>query len=135
MMYKPLEQIAVTVFLKLTNDPKFRQQAYDSGLKIFHFIQVKTGNVNLHSPEKAVKIAVSTCIRKDKDSQAKVAAFVTGLYLQHKVERAAQVGGSLLRHFGKSWFPHIQDRELRFALDVDPELEKYLYSQFISNID
>ena len=135
MIYQPLEQVAVTVFLKLTNDPKFRQQAYESGLKLFDFIQVKTGNVNLHSPEKAIKIAISTCLRKDKDSQTKVAAFITGLYLQHKIERAAQVGGSLLKHFGKSWFPHIADRELRFALQVDSELEKYLYSQFISNID
>ena len=94
-------------------------------------IQVSTGNVNLHSAEEAIEIATNTCIRKDTDSQAKVVSFVTGLYLQHDIERAAQVGGSLLKRFGKSWFPHIKDRELRFAAEVDSELEDYLYNQIV----
>ena len=90
------------------------------------------GNVNLHSQEEAVKIASSTCIRKERESQAKVVAYVTALYMQHDIHRAAQVGGSLLKRFGKSYFPHIKDRELRFALEVDSELENYLYTQIIN---
>ena len=54
--------------------------------------------------------------------------------MQHEIERAAQVGGSLLKRFGKSFFPHIKDRELRFALDVDSELENYLYNQILNTI-
>lgn len=131
MPYKSIEQLAVEAFWRLVNDPQFQQQVFDAGVSIFDFIQVKTGNVNLHSPKTAVKLATSTCLRRDSDSQAKVSAFVAGLYLQHEIERAAQVGGSLLKRFGKSWFPHIKNRELRFALEVDPELENYLYSQIV----
>ncbi|GJD18292.1 hypothetical protein RIVM261_032480 [Rivularia sp. IAM M-261] len=61
-----------------------------------------------------------------------VVAYVTALYMQHEIHRAAQVGGSLLKRFGKSYFPHIKDRELRFALEVDSELENYLYTQIIN---
>lgn len=132
MPYKSIEQLAIKAFWQLVNDPRFQQQAFNASVGIFDFIQVKTGNVNLHSLEAAVKLATNTCLRKDSDSQAKVSAFVTSLYLQHEIERAAQVGGSLLKRFGKSWFPHIKDRELRFALEVDPELESYLYSQIMS---
>lgn len=132
-MFGPsVEKIAVELFLRLVNNPEVQKQAYDSGLKAFDFVQLKTGNVNRHSLEEAIQIATSSCLRKDRESKARVAAFVSGLYLQHQVERAAQVGGSLLERFGKSWFPHINNRELRFALRVDSELEEYLYNQ-ISN--
>ncbi|MBW4602702.1 MAG: hypothetical protein KME29_24830 [Calothrix sp. FI2-JRJ7] len=112
--------------------PQFWQQANDTGVKILDTIQVQMGNVNLHSQEEAVKIASSTCIRKERESQAKVVAYVTALYMQHEIHRAAQVGGNLLKRFGKSYFPHIKDRELHFALEVDSELENYLYTQIIN---
>lgn len=131
-MFISIKQIAVSLFWKLVNDERARKQAYNLGNNIFHKIQVVTGNVNLHSPEDSVEIAINTCIRNDKESQARVAAFVTALYLQYEIERAAQVGGSLLKRFGKSWFPHIKDRELHFALNVDSELEEYLYGQICS---
>lgn len=131
MLIAALEKIAVEMFYQLPNDPQFRKQAYNAGVKILDYIQVSTGNVNLNSPEKAIEIAVDTCIRKDTDSLARVVSFVTALYLQHDIERAAQVGGSLLKRFGKSWFPHIKNRELRFAAEVDSELEDYLYNQIV----
>ncbi len=132
-MFGPsIEKLAVELVWQLVNNPKAQQQAYNSGLKAFDFVQLKTGNVNRHSLEEAIQIATSSCLKKDRESQARVAAFVSGLYLEHQVERAAQVGGSLLERFGKSWFPHINNRELRFALKVDSELEKYLYNQIIN---
>ncbi|MBD2683086.1 MULTISPECIES: hypothetical protein [Nostoc] len=132
MLPLSIEKIAVSLFWSLANDEKTKKQVYNLGLKFFDSIQVATGNVNLHSPEEAVKIAISTCIRKDRENQARVAAFVTALYLQYEIERAAQIGGSLLNRFGKSWFPHIKDREIRFALKVDTELENYLYNQILN---
>lgn len=54
------------------------------------------------------------------------------LSAQYEIERAAQIGGSLLNRFGKSWFPHIKDREIRFALKVDTELENYLYNKILN---
>ncbi|BAZ80901.1 hypothetical protein PN497_00890 [Sphaerospermopsis kisseleviana CS-549] len=128
----PVEKIAVALFWKLVKDENLRKQIYQAGLGCFDFIQVATNNVNLRSPEEDIKIALRTCIRNDTDSKARITAFVTGLHLQHKIQRGAQVGGSLLRRFGKSYFPHINDRELRFALDVDSELENYLYNQIIA---
>jgi hypothetical protein len=135
MLPLAVKQIAINLFWKLINDEQARNQIQNLGLNLFDRIQVATYNVNLHSPEEAVEIAISTCIRKDRENQVRVAAFVTALYLQYEIERAAQVGGSLLKRFGKSWFPHIQDRELRFALKVDSELEEYLYNQIYSPSD
>lgn len=119
--------------LKIASDPEVQKQIQASGMRIFDFIQVKTGQVNLHSLEEAIAIALKTCLRQDNDSRSRVAAFITGLYAEHQIERGAQVGGSLLKRFGKSWFPHIKDRELRFALDVNSELEEYLYRQIIES--
>jgi hypothetical protein len=130
-----IQQIAAAVFWKLVNDTHLRQQLYKAGDGVINFIQVATGNINLHSPEASVEIAINTCLRKDRVSQIKVAAFVTALYLQYDIERAAQIGGSLLKRFGKSWFPHIKDRELGFALEVDSELENYLYNQIFCKKD
>jgi hypothetical protein len=135
MVSPSIQQIAASLFWKLISDTYVRQQLYQAGVGILDFIQVATGNVNIHSPENAVEIAINTCLRKDRVSQIKVAAFVTALYLQYDIERAAQVGGSLLKRFGKSWFPHIKDRELRFALEVDSELENYLYNQILGGKD
>ncbi|MEH2415125.1 hypothetical protein [Nostoc sp.] len=132
MLPLPLEQIALGLFWSLANDEKTKKQVYSLGLKFFDSIQAATGNINLHSPEEAVKIAISTCIRKDRENQSRVAAFVTALYLQYEIERAAQIGGSLLKRFGKSWFPNIKDKETRFALKVDAELENFLYNQILN---
>lgn len=127
------EQKIVNLLLVAANNPHFRKQVQEMGIKLFHFSQLKTGNVNLHSVEEAISIALKTCIRKDQESQREIIVFIKGLYLQYNIERAAQVGGSLLKRFGKSWFPHIQDRELRFALKVDKDLENYLYSELTKN--
>lgn len=89
---------------------------------------VKAGKVNQYDCSKAIQLAQENCIRKDRESQARVSAYIKALYKQYNIHRAAQVGGSLLQRFGKSWFPRIHDRELRFALDVDSEIEAYMYS-------
>ncbi len=90
--------------------------------------QVLKGRVNLDSQQKAIEKACQLCIRKSEEEQRRVVAFVAALYLQHggQIERAAQVGGSLRKKFGVSWFPHVAEHELRFALDVDPELEGFV---------
>lgn len=117
------------------NDPKAREEvmkaAQKISLDIFHQWQVWAKQVNLHTKEEAISIALETCIRKDPENQKKVAAFVIALYSQYDqdIKRAAQVGGSLLKRFGRSYFPRIKDRELKFALPVDSELEEYLYQQ------
>ncbi|MCG9887134.1 MAG: hypothetical protein MH825_16505 [Cyanobacteria bacterium] len=129
LLGKAIANAASQVFMKLLTDEELHKQVALRVEDLYHTYQVKSGQVNLHSQEKAITISLKTCLRKDQESQEKVAAFVTGLYLQHRIERAAQVGGSLLKRFGKSWFPHIQDRELKFALEVDAELEMYLLKQ------
>jgi hypothetical protein len=124
-----IQHAAKAVFQEIITNKELQDKILAIGLSVFDFAQVKAGRVNLHSSDKATEIALSTCIRRDDDSQTKVAAFVSALYLQHEINRAAQVGGSLLKRFGKSWFPRVKDKELRFALDVDKELEQYIYEQ------
>jgi uncharacterized membrane protein YkvA (DUF1232 family) len=92
----------------------------------------KTREVNLQSCDEAIKSAIESCIRKEDESLIRVAAFVNALYVQHKIHRAAQVGGSLRKRFGLSWFPHIKEREDRYALEVDKDLEEYLYQKITS---
>ena len=88
--------------------------------------------VNLQSCQEAIERAIESCIRREEESLARVAAFVNALYLQHKIYRAAQVGGSLRKRFSPSWFPHIQEREERYALEVDKDLEEYWYQKIRS---
>ena len=45
------------------------------------------------------------------------------------------MGGSFLKSFGKAWFAHIKDRELRFALTVDKELENYFIVSYLKLTD
>ena len=111
---------------KLLSQPEIQQQLFD-------FLQESSGNVNRDDLEKAIKKTCSTCTRKNIDEQLRVTAFVTALYMQNDIKRAAQVGGSLRKRFGVTWFPHIKERELRYALDVDKELEEYLYQQLVKN--
>jgi len=92
----------------------------------------KARQVNLQSCQEAIKSAIESCTRKEEESLARVAAFINALYLQHKIYRAAQVGGSLRTRFGPSWFPHIKEREERYALQVDKDLEEYLYQKIRS---
>lgn len=120
---------ALKVATKLATDPEVQKQV----LNLYHgavdLFQMQAGKVNLHTEEEALEIALDRCIRKDDESQTYVAAFVSALYAQHDIRRAAQVGGSLLDRFGISWFPHIKAREKRYALIVDRELEAYFYQQ------
>lgn len=126
-----VQKYLIKFALEQMNTSKVRRKAKRISLNIFHEFQVWSKQVNLHTQEEAIKIALEKCLRKDYESQMKVSAFVIGLYLQHgqDIKRAAQVGGSLLKRFGRTYFPHIKDRELKFALKVDSELENYLYQE------
>jgi hypothetical protein len=113
--------------------------------------------VNLRSQQEAIELALKTCIRKDPESQLQVTAYVTALYLQYgqqdlvgggwsvsampvkfpgvfqsKGLRGAKVGGSLLQHFGHSYFPHIAERERKYALNVDGELLSYIQGELVT---
>lgn len=136
------------------SDPDLQGELKNKTGTLLDLLQVTTGNVNLRSQQEAIKIALNTCIRKDPESQLQVTAYVTALYLQYdqrnpvvgswavsaipiklpgvfksKGFRGAKVGGSLLKHFGRTYFPHIADRELKYALEVDPELLSYIQSE------
>jgi hypothetical protein len=51
---------------------------------------------------------------------------------QRKGLRGAKVGGSLLQHFGHSYFPHIAERERKYALNVDGELLSYIQGELVT---
>ncbi|TVP62120.1 MAG: hypothetical protein EA343_12145 [Nodularia sp. (in: Bacteria)] len=111
-------KILVMEVFKILSKPENR-------LKAFDMIQEVSGNVNRDSLEQAVENACNSCTRKNLDDQLRITAFLTALYMQNDIKRAAQVGGSLRKRFGVTWFPHIKERELRYALDVDQELEDF----------
>lgn len=102
--------------------------------KFLDFVQVQSGNVNLDGVDEAISKACATCLRDDMESQVQVAAYICALYFQHDIRRAAEVGGSLRKRFGSAWFPHIKERELRFAKDVSPDLEEALYGEIMERI-
>jgi hypothetical protein len=112
--------------LNLLSNPEIRQQAQD-------IIQEVSGNVNRDTLEKAVEKACTSCTKKGVDDQLSVIAFVTALYMQNDISRAAQIGGSLRKRFGVTWFPHIKERELRYALDVNEELVDFFYRELSKN--
>jgi|GEM_PF-6025517 len=155
MYQQMLIQLALNLSEKVMSDPDLQEELKHQTGNLLDFLQVTTGNVNLRSQQEAIELALKTCIRKDPKSQLQVTAYVTALYLQYgqqnlvgggwsgpavtlvklpgmlqqKGLRGAQVGGSLLKHFGRTYFPHIADRELKYALDVDPQLLKHIHSE------
>lgn len=118
--------VLVQESLNLLSNPEIRQQAQD-------IVQQVSGNVNRDTLEQAVEKACASCTKKDVDDQLSVIAFVTALYMQNDISRAAQVGGSLRKRFGVTWFPHIKERELRYALDVNEELVDFFYQELSKN--
>lgn len=78
------------------------------------------GLIRLDSKEEAAFKAMNFCKKKDKETLLRVYACVYLLYANYKIDRAAQVGGTLLGVFGKEVFPHIHDRELEFAFGMKP---------------
>ena len=154
MYQQMLIQLALNLSEKVMSDPDLQEELKHQTGNLLDFLQVTTGNVNLRSQQEAIELALKTCIRKDPESQLQVTAYVTALYLQYDQQnlvgggwsvtaipvklpgmlqkqglRGAQVGGSLLKHFGRTYFPHIADRELKYALDVDPQLLKHIHSE------
>lgn len=107
----------------------------DSVQGVLDVIQRQMGNVNLDNMEEAVVKACMSCLKDDIESQARVAAFVTGVYMQHEIRRAAEVGGSLRERFSTAWFPHIKERELRFAKEIDSDLEEVLYLKLLKELE
>ena len=157
MYQQMLIKFALELTKKVMSDPDIQRELKNKTGQFLDFLQVATGNVNLRSPQEAIELALKTCIRQDPASQLQVVAYVTALYLQYgqqnlvgisgtpalipgkladifqqKGLRGAKVGGSLLKHFGRSYFPHIADRELKYALDVDPELLSYVQTELES---
>lgn len=88
--------------------------------------------VNKHSMDESIQIAIESCTFKNKEAQQEVTAFISALYQEHHIKRAAQVGGSLLKRFGPLYFPKIKEKELRFAIEVNKELELF-YLEEIKN--
>lgn len=110
---------------KYLSNPETQRQLID-------FIQETSGNVNRDNLHQAVEKACKSCTKKTLNEQMRVMAFVTALYMQNDIKRAAQVGGSLRKRFGVTWFPFIKERELHYALDVDIELEEFLYNELVT---
>lgn len=129
MFQKLLIQLALDFTQKALSDPETQYRIQDGVGQAADLLQVMTGNVNQRTERESLELALEKCIRKDLESQMRVTAFITSLYLQHQIQRGAQVGGSLLKHFGRSWFPHIAERELKYSLTVDSELLDYIYSE------
>jgi hypothetical protein len=125
-LVEKLGRVLIQESLNLLSNPEIRQQAQD-------IIQEVSGNVNRDTLEQAVEKACTSCTKKSVDDQLSVIAFVTALYMQNDINRAAQVGGSLRKRFGITWFPHIKERELRYALDVNEELVDFFYQELSKN--
>lgn len=133
----PVKQMIVELACEAVRDLAKKVEVGDAQNAIqrfLDFVQVQRGNVNLDGVDEAISKACATCLHDDMESQVKVAAYICALYFQHDIRRAAEVGGSLRKRFGVTWFPHIKERELRFAKDVSTDLEEALYGELMERI-
>jgi len=130
-----LKDLVLTEIEKQMKNPEVQKKIVDilpipRGVK--DFIKENTGLVNKHSLEVAIELALKTCTCEDKEKQQVIMAFISALYHDNQIKRAAQVGGSLLKRFGNDYFPEIKEKELRYALDVSKQSEEF-YLEKIKN--
>jgi len=132
---KLLIKLALNTLRHIMEDEELHKTAKKLKLATVDFVRENLNLVNKDNLEEAIEKALEGCLQKDAESQIKVTAFLTALYTKHDIKRAAQVGGSLLQHFGELYFPSIKERELRYALKVSPELYEYFYNKIKGDYD
>ncbi len=120
---------------KLSRDENMQKKAARGAQSVDDWIQQARGNVNTYSIEEAIQTALSTSIKRDQETICRIISVITLLYFTHEVPRGAICGGTLLKYLGTETFPHINDRQLRFAKDLSEPAIDNLTSVVMSDYD
>jgi len=121
-----IKKIAVDALRDLANNDKAQQSILLSAQTVDDFIQVKMGNVSNRSLEEAIEMALTVSVVRDDQTLQKIISVITTLYATTEINRGAIVGGTLLKEFGSTVFPHIDKKELRFAKPINKKLLNYI---------
>ncbi|TVP12695.1 hypothetical protein [Shewanella sp. KCT] len=111
---------------EISQKPELRDSILDGAQNIDDWLQEKLGKVSRPSTAKSVTLAIDTSVVRDQDTICSIIAVITTLYATRKVTRGAHVGGTLRKHFGEDVFPHIDERELRFAKPVNEKVYNHV---------
>lgn len=110
----------VDIALKqLSKNEKLQQKAMNGAQRTDDRLQQFLGNVNTYTLEEAIQTAISTAVIRDKETTSKIIAIVSILYFTNRVPRGAICAGTLLKYIGCDTFPHIDEKELRFAKELN----------------
>ena len=93
---------------------------------IADWIQEKCGKVSKRNLQESIQLAINSSIVRDEDTMCRIIATITTLYATQKINRGAIVGGTLLKEFGTETFPHIKERELRFAKELNNQVFEHV---------
>lgn len=111
---------------EISQNPELRGSILDGAQNIDDWLQEKLGKVRRPSTTESVMLAIETSVVRDHDTICSIIAVITTLYATRKVTRGAHVGGTLRKYFGEDIFPHIDERELRFAKPVNENVYNYV---------
>ena len=115
---------------KVSQSPELRDSILDRSQNIDDWLQEKIGVVNKPSTTESITLAIDTSVVRDKDTICSIIAVITTIYATGEVTRGAHVGGTLRKFFGEDVFPHIDERELRFAKPVNEKV----YGHVLKNV-
>lgn len=123
------------IITNLANDEVLRSKFEENGKSIMDFLQVNFGNVSKRSEEEEIFLAINSSDKQDKETLCEIVAVITTLFITCKIERGAQVGGTLLAEFGDKVYPHIAERELRYKLAVNAGIKRKAYNMAMNDFD
>ncbi|CAJ1900589.1 hypothetical protein [Aeromonas jandaei] len=118
LMERALEEIA--------KNQELRSSILEGAQNIDDWLQEKRGKINRRTTVESITLAINTSVVRDKDTICSIIAVITTLYATRKVTRGAHVGGTLRKSFGENVFPHIDERELRFAKPVNEKVYEHI---------
>lgn len=120
------KKIAIMALKNLADNEDAQEYIRLGTQSIDDFIQEKIGKVSKRSPEDAIQLAINTSRERDDRTIQRIISVITVLYATHEVSRGAIVGGTLLKEFGENVYPHINKKELRFAVPINQKLLQYV---------
>ena len=135
LLVEALLQLAGVALDKLEKDKELQDKVISKFRGIADLIQEKSGRVNVHDMDTAIQLSLDTAIKRDRETMCQVLSVITTLYATTDVKRGAICGGTLLKFFGEDVFPHIDQRELRFAKNINDKVYKNVLATVEANFD
>ncbi|WP_368163660.1 hypothetical protein [Aeromonas sp. R6-2] len=118
LMERALEEIA--------KNQELRSSILEGAQNIDDWLQEKRGKINRRTTVESITLAINTSVVRDKNTICSIIAVITTLYATRKITRGAHVGGTLRKFFGENVFPHIDEKELRFAKPVNEKVYEHI---------